>query len=42
MQRSQRRANRERPWTKPDQQDLINDALLKVGKEHQKKKGLNF
>lgn len=29
-----RRADRERPWTKPDQQDLINDALLKVGKEH--------
>ena len=31
---TQRRANRERPWTKPDQQDLINDALLKIGKEH--------
>ena len=31
---TQRRANRERPWTKPDQQDLINDALLKVGKVH--------
>ena len=30
----QRRANREKPWTNPDQQDLINDALLKVGKEH--------
>jgi hypothetical protein len=30
----QRRTNRERPWTKPDQQDLINDALLKIGKEH--------
>ena len=29
-----RRTNREKPWTKPDQQDLINDALLKVGKEH--------
>ena len=30
----QRRANREKPWTNPDQQDLINDALLKIGKEH--------
>ena len=29
-----RRTNREKPWTKPDQQDLINDALLKIGKEH--------
>ena len=31
---TQRRANRERPWTKDDQRDLIYDALLKVGKEH--------
>lgn len=31
---TQRRANREKPWTKPDQQDLINDSLLKIGKEH--------